>query len=78
MKIKRSTKAQTITEYMLLLCLLGVGLIPIVSTVSKVLQDQLEVSAHRIAGNAKRPRSAEHLNSSEEKVDRGLDDFWKK
>ncbi len=71
-------RGQTLTEYLLLLCLLVVGSIPIVGILSNVLRDQLKVAAERLGGKAADSRSNNYLQPASGKVVKDLHDFWKK
>lgn len=76
-KLLSKRKAQSLTEYLLLICLLTVASIPIVSILANVLRDRIEVSAQRIGGKAAEPRAEGYLKNASQKVHRGLDNFWK-
>lgn len=76
-KSKSKTRGQTLTEYLLLVCLLAVGSLPIITILSNVLRDRVEVAAKRIGGQTRQSEADSILKSSDKKVRRGMHDFWK-
>lgn len=75
---RKKRVGQTLTEYLLLLCLIVVASIPIVGILSNVLRDQLKVTAERLGGQSAESRSDGYLKPAAGKVVRDLHDFWKK
>lgn len=75
MRSKKSS-GQTLTEYLLLICLITVGSIPIIGILSNVLRDQMNSAAHRLADRTADSQSGEILRPAREKVRRNLADFW--
>ncbi|MGA0162704.1 MAG: hypothetical protein ACO3LE_00440 [Bdellovibrionota bacterium] len=74
---RKKRVGQTLTEYLLLLCLIVVASIPIVGILSNVLRDQLKVASERLGGETAESNSKNYLKPASGKVVRGLDDFWK-
>lgn len=69
-------KAQTTTEYLLIVCLLAVALIPVTTILSKVVQEQIKVSARRIAGDPAESSAKRIAEQAESKTGRDLKDFY--
>ncbi|TVQ77255.1 MAG: hypothetical protein EA369_09435 [Bradymonadales bacterium] len=70
-----SFRAQTMTEYLLLVCLLAVALIPVTTILSKVIQEQVNVSARRIAGMSAESDAKRVAEQAKGKTKRDLADF---
>ncbi len=65
------------TEYLILLCLLGAGSIVVVTKLGDGIRAQLAAAAQRIAGKSATSRASEKVEGVDQKVNRELDDFWK-
>lgn len=76
-KSQRKLKAQTMTEYILLICLLAVGSIVVVGKLGNVIRAQLAASASKIAGVAPQERADQVMGDVNRHIRRGMDDFWK-
>jgi Flp pilus assembly pilin Flp len=77
LKMKRATRAQTMTEYLILVCLLAAGSIVVVTQLGDGIRAQLGAAAQRIAGQTATTKAKEQVEGIDEKVDRDLGDFWK-
>lgn len=75
---RRSQSAQTITEYILLVCLLAAGSIVVVTKLGNVIRAQLSAAAETISGTAASAKAKDQVKDINKHVSRGLDDFWKK
>lgn len=70
-------RAQTITEYILIVCLLAAGSILVVKQLGDVVRAQMSAAAQRIAGQAATTRAEQEVQNIERHVKKSLDDFWK-
>jgi hypothetical protein len=71
------TRAQTMTEYLILVCLLAAGSIVVVTQLGDGIRAQLAAAAQRIAGTKATTRADQEVQNIQDKVDRDLKDFWK-
>jgi len=74
---KLKNAAQTMTEYLILLCLLAAGSIVVVTKLGDGIRAQLAAAAQRIAGRTATSKASEKVENIDQKVDRELNDFWK-
>lgn len=71
-------KAQTMTEYLILVCLLAAGSVVVVKKFGDVVRAQISSAAYEIAGEAQSGDSAERVvKDIDKKTRRSMDDFWK-
>ncbi|PIR23330.1 MAG: hypothetical protein COV44_03355 [Deltaproteobacteria bacterium CG11_big_fil_rev_8_21_14_0_20_45_16] len=74
-KIRR---AQSLTEYLILVCLIAAGSVALVTQFGNVIRAQMSSAAYELAGQAQEGGSAKDtVQGIEKKTKRGLDDFWK-
>jgi Flp pilus assembly pilin Flp len=69
-------RAQTMTEYLLLVCMIAIALIPVTTVLSKVIQEQVNVSARRIAGLNGESDIKKVAEQGKGKTKRDLSDFF--
>ena|GEM_PF-4653884 len=80
MAVTKAKRAQTMTEYLILVCLLAAGSVVIVSQFGNLIRGQISSAAYRIAGKSppQGQKASEIVQNIDDKVRRGMDDFWKR
>lgn len=74
-----SKKAQTMTEYIVIVCLLAVGSIFAVQQLSNVVRAQIGQAAHEIAGSNSYSgvKAEDQAKQIDRNIKKSMDDFWK-
>jgi len=74
----KSKRAQSLTEYLILVCLIAAGSVALVTQFGNVIRAQMSSAAYELAGQAQQGGTAKNsVQGIEKKTKRGLDDFWK-
>ena len=76
--IKKNSKAQTMTEYLILVCLLGAGSVFVVQTFGNIVRTQISKAGREIAGSpgSDIDKASDEANKLDNRaVKKTLDDF---